>query len=580
MKKVLVIDPGIRFLRGAREHTIEDSHFPRGAMSIATFLRSRGVDTEFLFLDALRQRSTFGENVSLIYDTLRGVISGRDYSLIAIGGPFTIQMPLIQMVAEMARDLSPRSHIALGGVHASFLSERSLEEVSCADSVIRGEAEWTSLELAHRLAGNLPLEGLEGLTYRDGAMIRINGLRSPGRLEELPMIDYGLIPRRLYNEVMINLTASRGCAFKCTFCAEQRFWGNRVRIFPVEALVDEIRHVSSLSEKPIFSIEDSMISLKSPYFFRFCDALKALPSRDYFISHINSRVDAVCEEGLSALRDMGVSRVAFGVESASGKVLKAMNKGITRADMEKACRMVRDYGVAVATLWIFGHPGDDPSESEVSIRALEDFYVSDLQQVSVISMFIPYPGTPFFHHPDEFGLTILPERWDLWDRYSLKPVFEDSHYRQQDLVAACQKALEVKSTHESLSIMRHFVKDRMVELPNGWNALVAPGGLPAIEINIKPFEKLWEDLGVKYHKGLVGLFFTDDKVMVRMSPLSPPMQEALNTLGSMIVTTLGGFRLRQDDQLLITGTNRNHLNGFALCEVLLALSRDLAGPGM
>lgn len=564
--KVLIIDPGIRFIYADSHKTGAKSYFPRGAMSITTFLRQNGVNAEFFFLDTLELKKNLQENISLIFTALIEKTKKNKYDLIAIGGPFTLQYPLTKILAEMTRELCPTTHISLGGVHFTFMDKESLEEIKEADSVIRGEGEWTTLELAHILKQKLPISQVQGITYRDGKRIIQNPPRKPGDLRELPIIDYQLVPKDLYKDVMINITASRGCAFSCAFCAERSFWGNKVRFYPIENIIEEIKRISKIIDKPIFSIEDSMISIESIYFKKFCYALNKLPSKDFIISHIMSRIDTISEDGLIALKDSGIFKIQFGVENLSEKVLRMMNKKITRKKVDKALMMTRDHGIFVATLWIFGHPGDDPEQSEINIEALKSFYKKDLHQIAAISLFVPYPGTPIFSNPEKYNITIFSKNWGAWERFSSNRVCELKNYDNNSLLKAFNQAWTIKLQFENFSVMQYFAKYHINTKDNSTEFFIIPTNLGTHIICEEHINKFWNNYSSNSTRSSFGIFYQEKEILIYYNRLL--QKDKLKTLIQKITEEIGGIAKEEQNCVKISNTNRVLLNQYAFYEYL------------
>lgn len=551
MKKALIIEPGIRFLQESGPRT---AYFPRGAMSITTFLRYYGIAADFFFLDTLTPAKIFQDSVSIIYRSLEQITRGADYILIAIGGPFTIQYPLIRMLAEMCRELSPRSHITLGGVHVTYTDEASLKEITAADSIIRGEAEWTILELFNKLKDGLPWESVKGITFRRDDAICRTPPREPGDLEELPVLDYGLIPADMYKEDIITMTTSRGCAYQCNFCVEQKFWGNRVRLIPVDKMMAEIHRIRKIAHKPVFSIEDSIFTLNKQHLFEFCSRLKEMKDKDFLICHIMSRVDTVNEESFKAIKEAGIFRVCFGVESFSPKVLKTMNKKITQEQILKACEMARAQGIFVVTLWIFGHPGDDVEQTEITINAIDEMYKKDLHQLASLSMFIPYPGTPVFENPEQFGLKIHKVEWDNWGRHQMQRVCELEDYPTAQLIAEYWKAIEMKKRNENVTVPRYYSSD-LLHRADRWKLVIIPTNLATHVIGDGDIDKFWRDFAPSCPDGVAGICFEDNRIMLRIYPENEESGKILQQMSSQITATLGGNAAGAAHSITISETN-------------------------
>ena len=110
--------------------------------------------------------------------------------------------------------------VIFGGVHATSVPERILNQ-EFVDFVIRGEAEESFLELVRALEEGKDHAQIMNLAFRKQGMPVINPLRPPiSDLDSLPFPDKDLFFREYRSLIRSSymITASRGCAFSCTYC--------------------------------------------------------------------------------------------------------------------------------------------------------------------------------------------------------------------------------------------------------------------------------------------------------------------------------------------------------------------------
>ena len=83
----------------------------------------------------------------------------------------------LRLAADLRREL-PAAHITIGGHFPSFADADLLELSPDLDSVVRGEGEYTLLELVQRLDDRASWSGIQGLSFRKmGRVVRT----PPGR---------------------------------------------------------------------------------------------------------------------------------------------------------------------------------------------------------------------------------------------------------------------------------------------------------------------------------------------------------------------------------------------------------------
>jgi radical SAM superfamily enzyme YgiQ (UPF0313 family) len=105
----------------------------------------------------------------------------------------------------------------------------------------------------------------------------------------------------------------------------------------------------------------------------------------------SARVNQVDPELLLYMADAGCVWIGYGGESASPKILQAMNKRHTVEQMENAIKWTRQAGMYANMTYIAGYPGERIED----IRQTGDF----MAQNNILgSMFYlnPYPGTQVY----------------------------------------------------------------------------------------------------------------------------------------------------------------------------------------
>ncbi|MBR0366603.1 MAG: radical SAM protein, partial [Clostridia bacterium] len=73
---------------------------------------------------------------------------------------------------------------------------------------------------------------------------------------------------------------------------------------------------------------------------------------------LSTRPDYINDEILENLKRYNVTTVELGVQSMSDEVLRAANRGHTRADAEEAARLIKKYGIGLGLQMMTGLPGD------------------------------------------------------------------------------------------------------------------------------------------------------------------------------------------------------------------------------
>jgi radical SAM superfamily enzyme YgiQ (UPF0313 family) len=453
--KCLLIDPGMKtFL--LRENLPPAIDSPQGCLSIASFLNQRGVETQIIAVDALVEDPVDGEPWGLhsIKPFIEETLARSDVRGIGVAFNYTVLAEDVHTVSSICRELAPKVPIFVGGNHPTFLPEQTLEEMRSVDIVVRGEGEWTTLALLTALEHGRNLSDVAGVTFRDedGTIVSTPD-RPLGSLDELPPLDYSLLPDRLVSSTLWYVSGSRGCWGKCTFCSDPAFWNGKQRRFPLQKVLRELEQIVREYRCEHLVFGDDSFSLKSSACLGDLERMgQALSGEKFRGAFIQTRVDAVSPEGLKKAREANIVNVQFGFESASPKVLRAMNKRTTPEMIPAACRMAKNAGLLVSGFWIVGHPGDDLEEFNHTYRAMKHLYGSGWLDGSSVFQYIPYPGTAPFHDPGRYDVEILSYDWSRYHLFRFdKPVCQLKAYAFDDIHASYQ-LLEATRRFAPLSI--------------------------------------------------------------------------------------------------------------------------------
>jgi anaerobic magnesium-protoporphyrin IX monomethyl ester cyclase len=132
--------------------------------------------------------------------------------------------------------------VIVGGSHISLLPQSLSKDMTAG---VIGEGEQTFYELMQLFLRTGKLEArhlldIRGLVLRDQSKLVRTSVRPPIKsLNDIPHPDRSLIG---YNDFSY-IVSSRGCPFKCAFCASSKFW-DTYRVSSAEYVVDEIEELN------------------------------------------------------------------------------------------------------------------------------------------------------------------------------------------------------------------------------------------------------------------------------------------------------------------------------------------------
>lgn len=272
-----------------------------------------------------------------------------------------------------------------------------------AHAVLLGEGLGTLAELMRRLAADpaLPdsdvVSGLRGVaTIVDGELARPTG-PAPLPAHALPqfpawdLVDIGAY-RRIWRDAhgyfSLNMAASRGCSFRCNWCAKP-IWGNRYLQREPHDVASEMQYLKQRYGADHIWFADDIFGFRPDWVFKLADTLAANGGETPFT--IQLRADLVSPRMANALERAGCREVWIGVESGSQKILDAMNKGTQISEILRARRLLGDVDIRVGFFLMLGYL----NETLEDILATRDLVETARPDDVGVSVAYPLPGTRF-----------------------------------------------------------------------------------------------------------------------------------------------------------------------------------------
>ncbi len=254
------------------------------------------------------------------------------------------------------------------------------------DCVIAGEPERALADLAAARIRHEPRE-----------IARIERRPPMLELDELPDAAWDLVDLESYRAAWkqahgyfsMNLVSSRGCPYRCNWCAKPVFGsGYRFRS-PKRVAAEMLRLKHEMGAEHIWFADD-IFALSRSWTLAFCEAVDELGAALPF--KMQSRCDLMTHEIVAALKSAGCAEVWMGAESGSQKILDAMEKGTRVEQIYQARENLRRHGVRACFFLQFGYPGETREDIDRTIRMVRETQPDDIG----VSVSYPLPGTKFY----------------------------------------------------------------------------------------------------------------------------------------------------------------------------------------
>lgn len=281
-------------------------------------------------------------------------------------------------VAERIKE-ETGAHVNLVGNHSMDMGE-AFDISEGIDSVCRDEYDYTVRDLARALEDGEELDGIKGLSYKEGEEVVDNEERERIEdLDELPWVSkvykeqFGIegIKKYFYASLrhpQVTIMTARGCPHNCSFCPMRFKASYRTR--SPEDVVEEFKWIEeNLPEVKEVMIEDGTFPIDEERTKEICDMLI---EEDLDLKwSCNARVDME-KQTLEKMKEAGCRLMCVGFEAPSQEVLDEIHKRTTEEMQMKFMENCIDVGILVNGCFILGLPNDTEESMERTIEFAKD----------------------------------------------------------------------------------------------------------------------------------------------------------------------------------------------------------------
>lgn len=374
-----------------KERRIMRPYPPLGLLYLSSHLKAKGFDVG-VFDATFRRREEFSELLRR-----EGVpVVGLSCNLMTKGS-------VLRMMQE-AREAG--AFVVVGGPDPPHYAEEYLAHG--ADAVVVGEGERTLEELLQRIDNPMPCvlrKGKADLAHTRGLVFRDEGgrvARTPAReliedLDAQPFPDRAAVDigqylrawRGRHGVGSVSLVCSRGCPYTCAWCSRSVFGETHRRRSP-RRVADEVERIVQDYRPDLLWYADDVFTIHHRWLIDYANELKQRGLRVPF--ECISRADRLNEEVVKTLADMGCVRLWIGSESGSQRVLDAMDRRVTVAQVREMTRLLRRYGIQTGMFIMLGYEGEEMEDLEATVEHLKQ---SD-PDLFLTTVAYPIKGTPYY----------------------------------------------------------------------------------------------------------------------------------------------------------------------------------------
>ncbi len=365
-------------------------------------------------------------------EELRKAIETFRPDAVGVSNMFTNNITLAIHTCKLVKEVNPGTITFIGGFHPSTMPESCLR-LGGVDYLVIGEGDYTTGILLRAVSRGADIRRIPGIAYLDeNNHAIINPPIEPiQNLDILPWPDRELFPILRYSEIgcphgndtkllpYTTFLTSRGCPYRCTFCASHNVHGRSFRARSASAVLDELEYL--VKEKGIREIhfEDDNLTFDRE---RAVAIFKGIIDRNLDIAWIPTNFIAFnkIDRGiLELMKESGCYALWIPVESGDLTTLKRMKKPTPMRKFREFVPIIKELGIKTNGLFMFGLPGETREQMERTFEFAQELGMD----YSSFAIFTPLPGTelwdesvkinPELGHPDydwsrlKFGVSNL-----------------------------------------------------------------------------------------------------------------------------------------------------------------------------
>lgn len=333
------------------EFLIDQAVFPPlGLMYLSAFLKKYDIPVQVLDMG-------LGHTLDMVKYDIVGV---------------SVTTPQYPAYKELEKELKARGkRVVVGGAHATHAPQDFLE----AEHIFAGYSEAALVNW----------------------LLQKNVCEQPEDIDDFPYPDRSCLPIKKYKyfidgELATTLMSSRGCPFRCSFCAKI---DNRFDYQTAERTIEEVLHLYNQYGYKAFMIFDDLFTFNATRLKQIACGLGSYG----FKFRCFVRSDLITPDVCALLWQLGVREVGIGIESGSDDVLSMNMKKTTVAKHKDALKLLKQFEIRRKAFIIIGLPG----ETKETIKQTEAF-IEEAQPDNVdLTVCQVYPGSLIYKNPVGFG---------------------------------------------------------------------------------------------------------------------------------------------------------------------------------
>lgn len=337
---------------------------------------------------------------------LRSVLANFKPEIVGVTA-YTVHVNTVKRLCEQIKQWDPGVLTVVGGHHATVAPEDFLSP--CIDLVVAGEGVWAFKEIVSRFEEGDSYVGIPGVVFANRLNLAEKDSQPAVELDDLPFPDRKLTTlyrKHYYSEWMkplASIRTSKGCPFRCNFCAQWKLAGGRYFKRDPQRVVQELKEIEE--EFVFFADDESLVDV--PRMTTLARLIKESGINKRYFLYGRSDTIARHPELLRVWREVGLERVFVGLEFFRDEDLLYIRKGSTLKDNRDAVEILHELGIDVYASFIVRQ-----QFTKEDFDALRQYCRQLGLSFASFAVLTPLPGTDLYY---EMKDQLITHNYDYFD---------------------------------------------------------------------------------------------------------------------------------------------------------------------
>lgn len=353
---------------------------------------------------------------------------------------YTIHVNIVKTLFAQVKQALPQALTVVGGHHATVMPEDFISPY--IDLIVKGEGVFAFAEIVEKFGKAEGFAGIPGVAFASGETLVNAATDAAMDLDSLPFPDRTLTTKyrkHYYSQWMkplASIRTSKGCPYRCSFCALWKLTGGRYLKRTPENIV---RELSGIDEEYVFFADDESL-VDAPRMEKLALLIEQAGIHKRYFLYARSDTIARNYELLSLWKNIGLEKVFVGLEFFRDADFETVGKGTSVADNKKAMEILSELEIEPYVTFIVR-----PDLLKEDFAAFRRYCRSLALGFAGFTVLTPLPGTDLYEQSKE---QLITSNWDYFDfihtvlptKLSLKE-FYDEYYKLSRQALSPTKAL-------------------------------------------------------------------------------------------------------------------------------------------